>query len=76
MTAPQPTRPRCGELTHADGTVTPLVFHPSADDPNVFVALRADTEEPARFQRTDRFRIDVIGPGQSVAFEMEEESAR
>lgn len=65
---PAPPRPRFGYLTHADGTSTPIVFHPG-DRPNVFVARYAADERPAIFGPGDHLVIDQCPRGHMIAIE-------
>jgi Ser/Thr protein kinase RdoA (MazF antagonist) len=63
-------RPRFGQVIHADGTSTSVVFHPG-DEPGSFVGLDAATEQPVVLNAGDQLSVDVIGAGQSVVFEKE-----
>ena len=67
MDTDDPIRPRYGTLTRRNGDQIPLVFHPAADDPNMFEGRAADTEQPVRFfSPGDSFTVDALGPGQSA----------
>lgn len=61
-------RPRYGSVKRADGTLFPLVFHPSAENPLMFIGRRAGSEEPVPFDHFQQhtLHIDAIGPGQTV----------
>lgn len=68
-----PTRPRFGIVVRADGSRIPLVFRPDPRDPTHFVGVHAGDERPVRLPAGEEVEIgvDVIGPGQSVAVEIE-----
>jgi hypothetical protein len=59
-------RPRAGWVVRKDGTEVALRFV-QTEDPTVFLAVTVDGE-PVGFDAADSFRVDVIGPGQSVVF--------
>ena len=66
---PEPVRPRYGRITRADGSSEPLVFVPT-EDPLVFLGLLASDQSPVNFRPGDDLEIDVIGPKQSVIFDV------
>lgn len=60
-------RPRYGRLLRADGTVVPLVFHPTGE-PEEFEARYADTYEPVVVGAGDSMSVDRMANGQTVTF--------
>lgn len=67
------TRPRFGRVICADGTEIPLVFRPDPADSSRFLGVHAGDERPVRLRpgvRAD-VEVDVLGPGQSVAVEID-----
>lgn len=61
-------RPRAGHITRADGTHVPLRFVPTGN-PWEYLAVTVDGERVVP-QPGDEVTVDVIGPGQSVVFDL------
>lgn len=61
------TRPSAGQLLRRDGTSVPVRFVPTGD-PMVFLAVDRDGDR-VRLHRGDVLKVDVLGPGQSVAID-------
>lgn len=65
----EPSRPRVGAILHADGTTSPLRFEQGPDDKTTFLPYDTDGNI-ASLGPGDRFEVDLIGPGQAVAFSL------
>lgn len=61
-------RPRYGQLLRADGSVVPLVFHPSGKEPEDYVARYADSYDQVVVEPGDSMSVDRMADGQSVSF--------
>jgi hypothetical protein len=68
-------RPRLGQITHPDGTETPIAFERVSDEEadacdgvEMFRPVQLDGE-PVTLGRGDRLHVDVVGPRQGILVE-------
>lgn len=62
----EPKRPRRGSIRRRDGSGFDVLFIPTSD-PEEFLTVSQDGEPVSLFPG-DKLRVDIIGPGQRVAF--------
>ena len=66
-------RPRLGQVSHADGSTTPVMFEPDEENPHTFVAVHLDGSLVV-ITREEQLYVDVIGPGQAVRADIEDQA--
>lgn len=66
---PEELRPRFGKVVRADGTETPIYYHPFEGEGDAFLALDPKTDQPVKLHPGDTIHFDKIGSHQTIMVE-------